>query len=110
MKHAQRIFQSVLVFFPLFLFLPQSVAAATLKELVNKTILPIGDSIIQLLYALAFILVLIGMVRYFFLTDGEENRTKGKQFIVWGLAGLVILFSVWGVVQILLKTLTSASL
>jgi|GEM_PF-629650 len=74
-------------------------------ELVTERIIPFIDGyIIQLLYALAFIFFLYGMVKFFF-TGGEANRQKGKQFVVWGLLGLVVLFMVWGLVKVLLTTL-----
>lgn len=71
-------------------------------DLVYNQIIPFIDGyVIQTLYAVAFLFFIFGMFRFFF-TGGEENRQRGKQFAVWGLLGLVILFSVWGLVQILL--------
>lgn len=76
----------------------------TFKTLVEGTIVPIFDQgIIPLLYAIAFIAFLIGIVRYFFF-GGEEAREKGKQLIVWGLVGFFVIFSVWGIVRLLLST------
>ncbi|HEX5774835.1 MAG TPA: hypothetical protein VFY28_02650, partial [Candidatus Paceibacterota bacterium] len=57
------------------------------RELVHNVIVPLFDkALIPLLYALAFILFLIGVVRYFFM-GGEEARTKGKSFMLWGIIG-----------------------
>lgn len=76
----------------------------TFERLVNGTIVPIIDqAIVPLFYALAFIAFLIGIVRYFFF-EGEESRDKGKQFILWGLIGFFVIFSVWGIVKLLLST------
>jgi hypothetical protein len=80
----------------------------TFAQIVNTKILPIGDAIIGLLYAIAFIIFLIGMVRLFF-TQGEEGRAKGKQFAFWGIIGLVVLFAAWGLVHVLLNVLTDFS-
>ena len=66
--------------------------------------MPMDTFIIPLLYALIFLLFIFGVFRYFF-TGGEENREKGKQFVVWSLIGMVAVFSVWGVVNLLLSTL-----
>ena len=57
-----------------------------------------------ILVALGFIFFLIGMVRFFF-SESEENREKGRQFALWGIIALVVLFSVWGIVNILVSTL-----
>jgi uncharacterized membrane protein YjfL (UPF0719 family) len=78
------------------------------KQLVENTLVPLIDqSVIPLLYALAFILFLIGIVRYFFL-GGEEARTKGKSFMLWGVIGFVVIFSVWGIVRLLLASFNLA--
>ena len=65
----------------------------TFADIVNKQIVPLGDAVVGLLYAVAFILFLIGMVRFFFM-EGEEGRAKGKQLAFWGIIGLVVLFAV----------------
>lgn len=87
--------------------LPVIAFASTFKEIVDGPITTLGNAIVSLLYALAFILVLIGIFRFFFLEGGEEGRDKGKKLIIWGLFGLVILFSLWGIIQVLLNTLKS---
>lgn len=78
----------------------------TFADVVDKSIVPLFDHfVIPLLYAILFLLFMFGMVRYFFF-GGEENREKGKSFVVWGLIGMVAVFSVWGVVNLLLSVLT----
>lgn len=75
----------------------------TFASLVNGKIVPIIDgSIVPLLYALAFLFFIIGVARFFF-ASGEESREKGKQFAFWGIIGFVVLFSVWGLVKLLLS-------
>ena len=77
----------------------------TFAEIVDKQIVPLGDAVVGLLYAIAFIIFLIGMVRYFF-TEGEEGRAKGKQLAFWGIIGLVVLFAVWGFVHVMLNIIS----
>lgn len=79
-------------------------SSSSLKSIVARISSIVDYAIVPLLYALAFILFLIGVVRYFFL-GGDEGREKGKAFMVWGLIGLVVIFSVWGIVNLLLGTL-----
>ena len=40
---------------------------------------------------------------------GEEGREKGKKTILYGLIGMVVLFGVWGLVNILLSILVGAT-
>ena len=67
----------------------------------------INTIVIPLIAALVFIVFIYGVVKYFFLNNnGDEAKLKeGRDFILWGILGLVALFSVWGIVNILLSTL-----
>ena len=84
--------------------LPAVASAASFRELVNDEIVPFADSVIQILYAIAFIVFLIGIVRYFIMGNAE-NRAEGKAFMLWGMIGFFVLFGVWGLVRILLGIL-----
>lgn len=78
----------------------------TFLDLTNSIVTLVDTAVVPLLYALAFIMFLIGMVRFFFM-GGEEARQKGKQFMLWAIIGFVVLFSVWGIVRLLLSVLPS---
>lgn len=80
--------------------------AKTFAEIVNTQVVPLGNTVIGLLFALAFLFFLAGVARMFFSTN-EETRQKGRQFAIWGIIGLAVLFSVWGLVNILLGIITS---
>lgn len=76
----------------------------TFADFVQLLVRLVDTAIIPLLYALAFIAFLIGMVRYFFM-GGEEARTAGKQFMLWSIIGFVVLFATWGIVRLFLTVL-----
>jgi hypothetical protein len=62
--------------------------------------------IVPVIFALAFAVFVWGVMNYFFLHGGnEEKRSEGRQFVFWGIIGMVVLFSVWGFVNLLLSTL-----
>ncbi|MDE1925385.1 MAG: hypothetical protein KGH79_04405 [Patescibacteria group bacterium] len=62
--------------------------------------------VVPVIFTLAFIVFIWGVVKYFFLHGGEETqREEGRKFILWGIIGMVILFAVWTIVGILLSTL-----
>ena len=86
---------------------PFTAEAKSFKQVVDTSIVPLGDLVITLLYGAATILFLFGVLRYFFVSgaSAEEGRQKGKQHMFWGIIALVVLFSVWGLVRILLNLL-----
>ncbi|HYD93375.1 MAG TPA: hypothetical protein VEB18_02890 [Candidatus Paceibacterota bacterium] len=75
----------------------------TFADVVERGILPIVDGlIVPLLYALAFIFFLIGIVRLLF-SQSETERSKGRDFALWSVIGFAVIFSVWGLVRVLLS-------
>ena len=90
------------------LFTPRAFAHATapsFADWVNNTVVGFVDGyIIPLLYALTFLLFTFGIFRYFF-TGGEENREKGKAFVLWSIIGMAAIFSIWGVVRLLVSVI-----
>lgn len=99
--------RKILLVLPAFL-LPLTVHAQSFKELTDDLVAFVNGSIVPLIYAIAFLIFMIGMLRYFFLEQGEEGREKGKQLMMWGIIGFVVMFSVWGIVRLLLTTLGAA--
>jgi hypothetical protein len=83
---------------------PLTTSAKTFRQIVEEDIVPLGDQIIYLLYAVAFLFFLFGMARTFF-SYNPETREKGKQFAAWGIIALFVLFAVWGIVRLLLGVL-----
>lgn len=75
----------------------------TFAQVVNNFISFVNNSVIPLLFALAFLFFLAGLVRFFF-SGGDENRQKGREFALWGFIGLIVLFCIWGIVNLLLAT------
>ncbi|MDP2816114.1 MAG: pilin [Rectinemataceae bacterium] len=79
-------------------------AAKSFAAVTEDIVQLVNGSVVPLVYALAFLLFIFGMVRFFFF-GGEENREKGKTFMIWGIIGFVVMFSVWGIVRLLLTAL-----
>lgn len=61
---------------------------------------------VPLIFALAFVVFIFGVFRYF-IAGGhdEEKRESGKQLMLYGLVGFFVMVSVWGLVHILTGTL-----
>lgn len=83
---------------------PVAASAASFRTFVDGTVVSLGDSMVNVLYTLIFLVFLYGIFKFFF-TGGEQGREKGKKFIFSGLIGIVVLFSVWGLVRLFINTL-----
>lgn len=58
------------------------------------------------LMAVALITFLYGVYRYFILgAANEDDRKVGRQFVLWGIIGFVVIVSVWGLVFMVSWTL-----
>ena len=74
------------------------------NDLVTR-IVGIGDVVIYLLAALAVVFIVYTSVIYFVKgKDGDENRHEAGMRIMWGIVGLFVIISIWGLVNILLNT------
>jgi hypothetical protein len=62
--------------------------------------------IVPFIIALAFLFFIWGVFQYFFLgaTDSEK-QAQGRSFVLWSVLALAVIFSVWGLVNIVLATL-----
>lgn len=62
--------------------------------------------VVPTILALAFLVFVYGVLNYFIFQAGDEKkREEGRAFVLWGLLGMIVLFSVWGFVNLLLSTL-----
>ena len=66
----------------------------------------VNNLLVPVLVTLAFGVFVWGVVNYFFINAGSDTkREEGKQLMLWGIIGFVIIFSVWGLVAIVGETL-----
>lgn len=61
--------------------------------------------IIFLLFAVAFVIFFWGIVTSIRDSEDEKGREKGKQSILWGILGMVIMISVFGIIRIITGTI-----
>ncbi|MBI2475971.1 MAG: hypothetical protein HYV67_01900 [Candidatus Taylorbacteria bacterium] len=61
--------------------------------------------IIPFLIGLAVLVVIYGVFSFISNAADEEARANAKQFIIWGIIGIFIMLSVWGLVTILENSL-----
>lgn len=80
-------------------------AYASLDSFLANTNRLIINPIIYLLFAIALVYFLYGMVEFIAGADNEEKRMTGKNHMIWGIIGIGIMLSVWSILQILINTL-----
>lgn len=76
----------------------------TVGNIVNWASCTLVKSIIPFLMSLAVVGFIWGVIQYFLNPDNEEKRKKGKAYIIWGLIGLFVIVSMWGLVALLSDT------
>ena len=76
-------------------------ANATVTDLMTYATCVIGQAVVPLLFTIAIAFFIWGVVQIFINGDDEEKRSKGKQFMIWGIVALTVMISVWGLVQLL---------
>jgi hypothetical protein len=61
-------------------------------------------NIVPLLITLAMVGFIWGVIQMYINPNNEEAKKKGKLYIFWGLLGLFVIISVWGLVEIFSNT------
>ncbi len=74
------------------------------QDLISYVTCLISKSVIPLIFALATVVFIWGVVQYVINTDDEKKKSKGREFMIWGIIGLTVMFSIWGLVSILANT------
>lgn len=76
------------------------------NSLVNDLLTFLDVTVVPVIFAIAFLIFIWGVFQYFIAgAASEEKRDQGKQFVMWGLIGFVVMVSVWGLVNLLANTL-----
>lgn len=73
----------------------------TITNLINNIKTGILNPITNLLFAVAFVVFLWGIINYVLGSQGDEKKlAQGRQAIYWGIIGLFIMTSAWGIVKL----------
>jgi membrane protease YdiL (CAAX protease family) len=67
----------------------------------------INDTLIPIILAIAFLIFIIGAVRFFLLAgkDNEDGQKNGKNLMLWGIIGFVLIVSIWGIITVIAEGL-----
>ncbi len=72
-------------------------------ELKQQVIIPI----IWLLFALALVLFLWGVVEFVWSGSEPTGRQKGRDHMIWGILGIGIMLSAFGIITLIYNTVTN---
>jgi hypothetical protein len=65
----------------------------------------INTILVPVLIAIAFIVFLWGVYKYFIWgAANESEKADGRKFAMWGIIGFVIILSLWGLVNLVMGT------
>jgi hypothetical protein len=68
---------------------------------VNEIIL---NPIIRLLFLIALVLFIWGVFLYVRGADSDSERETGRKHMIWGLFGMFIMVSVFGIINVIIGT------
>jgi uncharacterized membrane protein YidH (DUF202 family) len=88
----------------LYWLLPK-IAYANVDTFVLKLNRIIINPLIAFFFAVALVMFIAGIVRFVANQDKEDERTKGKKHMLWGLVGMFIMVMVFTIMRIILNTL-----
>ena len=75
-----------------------------INELVPKVYDNVVVPIFWVLFSVAFIVFFWGLVEFIRDAASEDGRKKGRQHMLWGVIGLLIMASVFGITRVLIDT------
>lgn len=75
-----------------------------IKDLLGKISTFILNPIIGLLFAIAFLVFFYGIFEFISSETADAKREQGKKKIFYGLIGMFIMFSAYGLVGLVLNT------
>jgi len=73
-------------------------------DLVGRFTTYIIDPAILLIFSAGFLLFMWGLVQFLFNVESDSGRKEGKDHMLWGLAGMVVMISVYGIIALLDNT------
>lgn len=77
----------------------------TFAAFVTQIVGFINYVLVPLLFAIAGLAFLWGVFQYFFMSNGDAGKqAEGRTFVLWGVIGLAVLFSTWGLVNVLMAS------
>ncbi len=78
--------------------------ADSVDDLLFKLNAKIINPVIEFAFIIALVIFLWGVMEYIRGANNQEKRKNGRQHMLWGVVGFLIMFGVFGIINILLNT------
>lgn len=89
---------------------PGALNIAPIKNFGDSLIAIMNTVLVPVIFALAFITFLWGVFQYFIVGATQpEKRQEGVKFVMWSIIGMVVMISIWGIVNLVGNTLPTGS-
>ncbi len=75
-------------------------SSKTFAGVVDGTITVITQIVLPILFALALMYFLLGVIKFIRSAGDEKERAEAKRIIFSGLIGLAVMVSIWGLVAV----------
>ncbi len=76
----------------------------TFPKLLDNINALILNPIIILLFAIALLIFFYGIFQFISSETSDSKRDEGKKKIIYGLVGMLIMFSAYGIIRLILAT------
>jgi hypothetical protein len=91
--------------------IPNLVFAVTAVDLIEVAFNLIRSTLVPLAYGLCLLYFFWGVAKYIRSGAGSEEAAKeGRRIMLWGIAGLFIVFSIWGIIKLIQSELMLPSI
>ena len=81
----------------------------TVNNLVAGIVTNIVTPLVEGIFALALVLFIWGLMGFIFGGEDATKKAEGKQHILWGIVGMVIMVSVYGIIRFVANSLGQGS-
>ncbi|MES2213482.1 MAG: hypothetical protein V4473_01415 [Patescibacteria group bacterium] len=76
----------------------------TIVPFLQKVSSVILNPLMELVFAIAFVYFVYGVVKFLSTDAADKSRIEARNAIFWGLVGMLIMFSTYGIIRFVLAT------
>jgi ABC-type phosphate transport system permease subunit len=73
--------------------------------IIDRIVAVIINPLIYLLFAVAFLYFLWGVMMFIWKSDSDDDRKTGVRHMLWGIIGMFIMIAAFGIINLIENTL-----